>query len=495
MTVAGPATPDDILLALLDEREIWRLIRAATTAPEMLAAIFRSAGARRRADIAAHANADSALLARAAADPLCDVRRTVATRPDAPPDVLAGLRDDRSKYVRYAVAGNPGTRRADLDQMVGDRESMVRRRLVTADVSRSTIDQLSRDRSTHIRSLVATCCELDPVLAERLAADRDPTVRSSVAARHLQPTLMIRLAGDPHPAVARAVAEQESAPLDAILVAAMHASDDVRRAVATTHGRHLEVCEVLWSDPEPRVRDAIARLTPDEGIAGRMIGDDDPGVRLTLARRPDLPEAHLLTLAGDRSVRVVEAVMRHPQCPTSAILDGLASNWRTVRWACRELLHDRGIAADPTGPVDLATASLADLLWWADTVVDPARLAAALRDPDLPEVVALAILGRSDPDERVLLEGLFSTRSRVRRKVASIASTPERMLRTLAGDPSPGVRTAVATHAATPDDVLRRLARDPRRSVGTAAAAALAERRAEARWRQRISRRTHWTTR
>jgi hypothetical protein len=490
-TTPPEATPDDILLALIDPREIRRMVRATTTAPEMLAAIFRTADVRTRVEIAAHENADVDLLARAAADPQCDVRRTVADRSDAPSTVLSGLRADRSKYVRFAVAGNPSTARSDLDWMVDDREAIVRRRLATADVSRSTVDRLSRDRVVHIRSLVATCCDLDPVLTERLVTDRDHIVRSSVAGRRLGPDLMVRLAGDPHPDVARAVAEHDWAPLDAVLVAAAHPCDTVRHVVATTHGHNGEVADMLWADPERRVRHAIARRTRDESIAGRMVGDPDPGVRLVLAKRPDLPEEHLLTLAGDRSVRVVEAAMRHPRCPTGAVRDGLASNWRSVRSTCREVLVARGIMAEPTGPVDRATATLADLLWWADTVVDHGRLADAMRDPDLPEVVALAILGRRDPDERILLEGMFSMSPSVRHRVASIASTPERILRTLAGDPSPAVRSAVAEHRTTPDAVLRRLACDPRASVNSAARAALAARRSEARWRRQLSSRRH----
>lgn len=483
-------TPDDILLALLDPREIRRMVHSSTTAPEMLAAILRNADVRTRVEIAAHENADGDLLTRAAADPQCDVRREVAVRSDAPAALLSSLRADRSKYVRLAVAGNPNTARSDLDAMVDDREPMVRRRLVTADVSRSTIDRLSRDRVVHIRSLVAACCDLDPILAERLVTDRDHLVRSSVASRRLRPDLMVRLAGDPHPDVARAVAEHEWAPVDAVLIAASHASDAVRHVVATTHGHHDAVADMLWADPERRVRHAIARCTRDETIAGRMVHDTDPGVRLALAKRPDLPEEHLATLARDRSVRVAEAAIRHPRCPTAVVLDGLASNWRSVRWACREVLPSRGVAAEPMGPVDRATATVADLLWWADTVVDHGRLAEAMADPDLPEPVALAILGRPDPDERILLEAMFSTCPAVRRRVASIASTPERILRTLAGDPSPAVRAAVAANHATDDAVLRRLGRDPRASVNSTARSATATRRAEARWRQRINR--HW---
>jgi len=484
-------TPDDILLALLDERQIAQLVRTSTTPPETLAGILRTADTHLRMTIAAHPNADADLISRAARDPQCDVRGVVAGREDTPIPVLSSLRSDRSKYVRIAVAENPHTSRSDLDSMVDDPEAAVRRRLVTADVSRSTVDRLSRDRVAHIRALVVTCRDLDPVLAERLASDRDHTVRAAAAARRLRPDLLVRLAGDPHPDVARTVAGHSWAPLDAVLEAAGHPSEDVRLVAATIHGHRDEVGEALWADPDRRVRHCVARSARSEAIATRMVGDDAPMVRLALARRPGFPEEHLLTLARDRSVSVVEAVLAHPRCPTRVLLDGLSSNRRSIRWTCRERLRERGVMADPTTLLDRRSASLADLLWWADTVVDHARLAEAMSDPHLPQAVALAILGRPEPDERILLAAMFSERPAVRCRVASIASAPERILRTLAGDPATTVRAAVADHTTTTDTVLRRLARDPQTTVRAAARANLAARRAAARWRRPLGRHPH----
>lgn len=479
---ASTPTPDDIVLALLDRREVERSVWREGTSPAMLAAAMRIGDARVRAGAASNDNATPDLLARAAADPQCDVRVVAARRRETPVDSLSRMRSDRSKYVRRAVAANPSTARDDLGAMVGDHDAEVRRRLARADVSAAAIETLSRDRSPWIRAQVASRRDLDRVVAERLATDPSADVRMAVAARPLRNEVLAVLATDVNPIVARTVATSPFASPATLRIVAAHPHPTPRIAVAVRAGHEDWATEMLADDPDLVVRSAIAQRTRMTGVAERLADDPAPYVRGIIAGRDDAGPDVLARLVNDRSSRVRGIVMANPRCPVEVIASNLASPQRTVRDAARRHLTERGAFVPPADrrPFSTDRSSLADHLWWADTVTDEATLAAALRDPATPEVVAVAIVRRAGLGEAVLIEGMLSPHATVRHGVAAHPDAPERILRTLANDRSIPVRRAVADHANTDAGTLRRLCRDPHASVAQTARGE----RGLRRWRQ-----------
>lgn len=481
-TQTAAPTPDDIVLALLDRREVERSVWRTGTSPDMLAAAMRIGDARVRAGAASNENATPDLLARAAADAQCDVRVVAARRQDTPVESLSSLRTDRSKYVRRAVAANPSTPRDALDAMAGDHDAEVRRRLVEADVSAPTIEALSRDRSPWIRATVAGRRDLDRIIAERLATDPSADVRVVVASRPLRNEVLAILAADVNPIVARTVGTSPFASPATLRIVAAHPHPTPRIAVAVRAGHEDWATEMLADDPDLVVRSAIAQRTRMTAVAERLADDPAPYVRGIIAARDDVRPDVLAHLVKDRSSRVRQNAMANPMCPVEALESHLSSPHRTVREMARRHLRERGALATPIDrePFSTDRSTLADHLWWADTVSDDVALTAVVRDPITPEVVAIAVLRRAGLGESVLIEGMLSPYASVRRLVAARPDTPERILRTLANDRSAPVRRAVADHAHTDPSTLRRLCRDPDPSV---AATARGERGLR-RWRQ-----------
>ncbi|MGW7409355.1 HEAT repeat domain-containing protein [Streptomyces sp. NPDC054833] len=183
---------------------------------------------------------------------------------------------------RIDALANPKADVEILARLVHDTEPRVRRvyAALVGDFGRripeGVLETLAADSHPRVRRMAATQQELPVATRARLAEDDDASVRAVALSRELWPVLPAdvreALLADPEPEVRQAVAK-------------LVAPETEPEPDLETHP-HLRV-----QDPDPWVRRAAAEdpLVPTE-VALRLADDPDDDVRLALSMREDLTE-------------------------------------------------------------------------------------------------------------------------------------------------------------------------------------------------------------
>jgi hypothetical protein len=192
---------------------------------------------------------------RFSADASNSVRRIIAARFDAPTWVLERLASDPDRHTRQAVVDNHACTADILRTRLGDPEWRVRWSAVQhPNADREVREAASRSQDQQVRWALAQTCNLEPEFVRALQADQAWQIREQVAACH-----------------------------------------------AST-----EVLEALLTDPDARVRGAVAAHNPNatEQQLRRLAEDRSAVTRRAVAGRRVLPEDVLFRLATDRSADV-----------------------------------------------------------------------------------------------------------------------------------------------------------------------------------------------
>jgi hypothetical protein len=476
---ANPATPEDLLLRLVDEH------------PETVASALR-----RRHHL------PSAVVVAAMRHPSPRARNAVAGNHRVDPVVRLRLIDDPDRRVADTVRSDRGLAlpirafRPALDRLAG----FHRDRVINDDELRADIfDLVSMDpralraAATHPEPLIRAAVveplfranrpsddwlrhevRVDPAPEVRAAvgrfdADRDRVygvedmpcngyrIRWMLRQCRLTPELVAEQLAIEHEAGLEAIAGNPHLSPEAVEALMDHARVEVRRGLADRADLTPPQLARLSADPDVTVRTAVSvnpALTeeqraaididpdrePSVGIwsrshhptrfrplpleeSVRYAGSVNPFLRRRAATDPRLPDDVVAALADDPDphVRAILALF-HPAAPPALLL----RVFREHTWCERHRLPDL-----PNFP----TRGLADLVDDPDPYVR--RLAA--RDPDLDPAVADRLTG--DPDERV------------RRAMAASPRLPTARIVALLDDPDLG--ESAASNPALPIDVMR----------------------------------------
>ncbi|GIJ76509.1 hypothetical protein [Micromonospora phaseoli] len=200
-----------------------------------------------------------------ASDSSAVVRKTVATRTDAPAQALRPLTRDADRDVREAVARNPSTSIANLRLLVADADRWVRWAVAGNPACDESIRRVMVEApDKELRGLLAETRELEPELAARLVDDVSPEVRERLA----------------------------------------------------THTHNPDVITALMADRTARVRKGLARNSRTTAAQRSALAQDPVvDVRAALVLAVELDEADLLRLVDDRSVQVRMAMARSEVVP------------------------------------------------------------------------------------------------------------------------------------------------------------------------------------
>jgi hypothetical protein len=117
--------------------------------------------------------------------------------------------------------------------------------------------------------------------------------------------IRLRESGDPHE-YSRAASEEAPKSVWREIMDIRH---DMRLWVAQNKTVPLDILEELAGDPDPKVRDMVARKRKiSEAIALKLAKDSEASIRAALARNPKLPAPALAVLKLDASPLVQEAL-------------------------------------------------------------------------------------------------------------------------------------------------------------------------------------------
>ncbi|MEU4117206.1 hypothetical protein AB0F71_22245 [Kitasatospora sp. NPDC028055] len=322
-------------------------LASAVGLPEEVAALLAADGSDDVVSELALHTTGSDLLARLAAHPAAQVRRSAAANEATPAELLTALLDDPEVTVREQAAANPATPGAAAARLVADHML--------------------------IRQALATHPGLPAGTYHRLAGDEIPWVRSNLARNPgIDAALMSRLAEDDGHDVRRLLAHHPAVPFDLLarLAAAVRIGPTLLPRIAAAAPAELRA---LAAAPEPRVRMLVAehRALPTD-LRDRLAADADASVVKSVAPHPGLGGVQLATVLDRFGTKVATAVARNPGAPT-ALLDRIATTSPTPVKALR------AIAAHPNA----SPAALAACL----TSPDPRATEAAAANPALPVAV------------------------------------------------------------------------------------------------------------
>ncbi|MEJ8641908.1 hypothetical protein WKI68_11400 [Streptomyces sp. MS1.HAVA.3] len=165
---------------------------------------------------------------------------------------------------------------------------------------------------------LARARHLPDAIADRLAHDPDPDVRSALAHRdrpdHGRHGLF---AADPDAEVRESLAQNPLVPGELLAVLAADEDPRVRRAAARAWADPPEdALRALLTDPDPRVREAAATRRPPADMGAALLAD--PHTRLHAVALLDLDPQTIAALAADPDEEMRRRVARHPDLGAQA---------------------------------------------------------------------------------------------------------------------------------------------------------------------------------
>jgi hypothetical protein len=355
----------------------------------------------------------------------------LATNPALPPGLLRRLIAWRRGFGR--VAGRADLTGELVEEMLATDWSWLLTSLAgNRAVAPSVRLRLAGHPDPTVRWAVASGAAGEPDRAafERLVTDPYQRLRVALAENHDMPAdLRARLAGDPDPEVRQTLARTwPDLPEGVRRRLLTDRQETVRAAACATYHTRLphpgipaDLLPALIADPVTRAG-AVRHLTLTAGWAARLAGDPDYEVRRELARHPGLPAGVRDRLASDDSATVQAAVFAREDTPEPL----------------RALIHDEVHRKDAaSGDTLLDHPGLEDLDDLAFVqLIEDREAAGVLRYGPLPWVTA-------DPVRHV---GSPYVRFRIAAAVAA-ASLPPGAVRRLLADDDPRVPETVVGHA------------------------------------------------
>lgn len=245
------------------------------------------------------------------------------------------------------------------------------------------------------------------LLSEMIELEAVPVWLQAALATHEDPAIQALIAGSAGQSFIKeqpSIIQSSSTPeQDAC------AEDFSVRAIAAAHpGLSYATLRTLADDPSPKVRAAVVQ---NPGITHELLaylaGDDSSlvlravaahpatppellerlvyehswfnvPVRLAAAQRPDLAPGILELLAGDRSIHIRQAVLRHPNTPASARSQVLDAALGACIHSSEPFYHVIALA-HPYMPIETLQINLNSPIW--------AERYAIARNPSTPEAI------------------------------------------------------------------------------------------------------------
>ncbi|MCH5677795.1 hypothetical protein [Streptomyces gilvus] len=361
--------------------------------------------------------------ARLAAHPHAEVRRAVAGNEATPPATLAALVTGKglSSAGRCLVCDreetpfvhDPQCPRPDCDLLPGAScdgthestghamlEAALRNPATPVEAVVGFVDHPSR----LLRWALAARQDLPQPAYARLASDPTPGIRADLAENPAIDESLIRtLADDRDPDVRRRLAHHPHAPLDVLTRLARTAKIGATLLPRIAAGSPAEIEELATSaDPGARMLVAQRRDVPPQ-TRKRLADDPDARVVKALAPHPGLTEAQLRAMVDRHGVRVLAKVATNPDAPP-ALLEDLARYEPAVPKVFREIarhpqathsalllcLADKRARPVAAGHPALPPPVIEDLLADADWRV----VEAAAANPSLPPAVIRDLVNR-----------------------------------------------------------------------------------------------------
>ncbi|MEU5535846.1 hypothetical protein [Streptomyces sp. NPDC020362] len=467
---------------------------------------------RRLAGLALNPSASEEVLLRLLADAPLAVRMVLCRDRDLPEAVVDAVVEHPDRRTRGFFAENPHVDPAQRGRLVDDPDWIVRSCLVEGprirfphrpkplpdDVVVRMIctyngeeplgshyfyqqmsSELIRSMPTHplpeVRLWgVGSWDRLTPGVRAALLADPDDRVRERVR-QHLQyenPAWVESVLPDRpshgrthallHQALSRAV-------VDSVLTAP--AGEDDKSMIARNSSLPPDVVVLLAADPDPRVREEIARRA-DLGAAERhaLVADPHPQVRRAVAYHADLGPAERDALATDTDPQVRLAVSVHPALTEQerARID------YEVPMDCRFGFRFVSVLPVPRDPQAVRRKVLSSHPMLRREAAEdrelPAELVARLAEDDDPGVRVLLAQNYPDAPAALLLRSFLEYTGPERENLITRPNFPHAGLAALADHEDPQVRALVARDPDTAPTTVERLTRDPDPDVRAALA-------------------------
>ena len=324
--------------------------------------------------------------------PDAGVRKDLAGRPDARPEILYFLAADTSSDVRRAVAENPTSPRQAEQLLATDSDDEVR--LVLAHKIGRLIPDIDSGEASHLQELTID-------ILNTLAQDQLPKVRQVIAeeiknATQVPKDIVARLARDVEAVV--------SAPV--LQYSVLLSDDDLLEVVAGAQQPAVLASVAQRAQLSPAVCDAIVSTGDESSIAsllanhGAQIREDTldrvidaaPSRRpwhQPLVRRPSLSAAAVRRIAGFVAAALLD------ELAARADLD--PETERYVRQRVRERLKETG---ETSAEDEAAARARADAAFAAGKLDDEMMLAAVQED-DRPFVAQALSLKSGDAADTV----------------------------------------------------------------------------------------------
>ncbi|WP_436524710.1 hypothetical protein [Actinoplanes sp. HUAS TT8] len=386
---ACPALPRDVSEALAadPDPEVAAELAAFTTDRELLERLAAHRHAEVRVMVAANPATPSDLLA-------------ALLRNDPPPEVCRVCEQEPVPFTHEPDCARPDCSLLPGDACDGSHQSAIHSlRCQAVDnfaTPMSSLVRLAEERSMILRWTLASRPDLPAEVAERLAEDPVPGVRQYLAANPgLPPELIRRMADDQVNEVRWQLAHNSGLPLDTLekLAAttrigptalprveaatgeevhrlAASAVPEVRMLLATRRDLPADVRDALAADPDAKVVAAVAGHPglSAETLAG-MVAVHGVRVKSNVAANPDAPSGLLLALAREdpRVPKALREIARHPNADAEALELCLATSGERARPIA---------AAHPALPAERVAGLLAD--------PDPQVAESAAGNPSLP---------------------------------------------------------------------------------------------------------------
>lgn len=403
-----------------------------------------------------------------------------AMRADLTPEMIAEIITANHHWLMHSLALNRHLPDAVRLQLAGHRDSSVRAALVVSgrDAGRDVFVRLIDDPDKQVRQYLAEGDHVPAGLRARLAADRDPEIRATLARWWPQAPEEVRrtLLTDPEDKVRAAACSTYYARLPhpippADLVPGLLA-DPVTRVGAVRHCTlTAEIALWLSDDPNHQVRRQLAehpQLPSD--LRDKLAEDPSACVRVGIFARPDTPEPTRSEIYTEIQQQGSRSLIDAPddELDDNAALQQVEDYFALVE--LRDLRLD-WVTADPLPHVGSPYACF--------------RLSAAC-NPSLPPEAVMRLLDDNesnvrttmarhaphlvDEDAAERIDRTFRPRKRTRWRPADDFTFSSQTLRRFATDPDPRMRRLAPRDPDLPADLAERLADDPDSSVRRAVA-------------------------
>lgn len=198
----------------------------------------------------------------------------------------------------------------------------------------AVLDQLAADPSPMVRRLIAGRPDTPGGTLAALAKDPDRKTREALALNPgCPPEGVVELLGDGTPHVRWIAVGNPNANLAVRRVACQDADKRVRAALALEQGLEPEINQALLEDTSWEVRQALARRTTDLATLAAVMTDSDPRVREGVAENALVTAEQSVVLAADPSYMVRATVVAMRRAPRDVITKMAHDKSAVVRWA------------------------------------------------------------------------------------------------------------------------------------------------------------------